>query len=149
MEVPQVGSLAVPAPQYRESMGTGEAAGVLLGLRRTSGHIYYPSSEHSYWVPVRQISSIPPEVLPDDCLERLLSDLLLFVRADECELLEIGERSLKLAIESPGLSREELHELEQRLSGTLSDYALEPGSMRAVLLRLDLTDLPDAAGAGR
>ena len=64
MSVPIVGSLVVPAPIYRESMETGEGAAILLEVRRSSGHLYYPGTDREYWVPTRQIGAIPAEAVP-------------------------------------------------------------------------------------
>jgi len=146
---PPIGTLVAPTPTYRESMGTGEGGAVLLALRRGSGQLYYPGSDRMFWVPTRQIGPIPPEVFPDECLERVLSGLLLFLNADECVLETVSGDTWQLAIEIPALSREGIEELRGMLGERLADFAFEAGSMRHVLLRMTLRSLPPAAGAVR
>jgi hypothetical protein len=148
MDVPPVGSLVVPAPTYRDTMGTGEGAAVLMGLRRGSANLYYAASDRAYWVPTGKIRPIPPEAVPDDCRERLLSDLLLFLEADECVIDAADSDGMVLSIEAPAQSRERLRELESMLGERLADFEIAPGSMRALNLHLDLVSLPAASGAG-
>lgn len=149
METPPVGSLVVPSPRYRENMGTGEGAALLLALRRGSGNLFYAGTDRGFWVPMRDVRAIPPVAVPESCLERLLSDLLLHVRADECAIDAYGNGAMNLAIEIPALSSAQLAELRARLGPRLKDVRFEAGSMRAVMLRVDLVSLPEAAGAGR
>lgn len=149
METPLVGSLVVPAPRYRDSMKTGDAAAVLLATRRGSGFLYYPSTDRGYWVPTRQIAAIPSDVLPDDSRERVLSDLLLYLCADECELHEVRDRDMTVSIRIPRLTRTQHVVLLGTMGEMIGDLAFEPGSMSSVMLRLELVSLPDPAGAGR
>lgn len=149
MESPAVGSLVVPSPSYREALKTGEGAALLLGLRRGSGHLFYPATDRSFWIPMRDVRAIPAEAVPGDSLESLLSRLLLFLEAEECTVEDRVGDTMNLVIEHPGASRERLRELAGLLGERLSDYAYEPGSMRAVVLRLALSSLPAAAGEGR
>jgi len=148
MQVPPVGSLVVPAPTYRETMGTGEGAAVLLALRRGSAHLYYPGQDCSHWVPTRHIRPIPADAVPADSLERFLHELLRFLEADECRVEEVGQDAMKLAVEGPGLNRARLAELERELGPRLADFAFEPRNMHAVLVRLDLVSLPASADTG-
>jgi hypothetical protein len=147
MKAPPVGSLVVPSPEYRATMGTGEGAAVLTAVKRGSAHLYYCSSDRGYWVTTSKVRRIPLNAVPDGCLECLLAELLLFLEAEGCVVEEIGEGSMSLAIEAPSASRERLHELESRLAGRLANFAVEPGSMRAVVLHLELVGLPKAADA--
>ena len=148
MDVPPVGSLVVPAPGFRETMGTGEGAAILLALRRGSAHLYYPGTDASYWVPTRNIRRIPRDAVAEQSLERFLTDLLLFLEADECRIDDAGDDTMKLAIESPGLTRARLRELEGDLGERLDDFAFEPRNMHAVLIRLRLVSLPASADTG-
>jgi len=148
MDIP-VGTLVAPSPRFRASMGTGEGAAVLIALRRGNGSLYYAADDRSFWVPMRDVRPIPPEVVPEASLERVLSDLILFVEADECTIDEAGEDGLMLALETPGVSRERFEGLRERLGASLADFAFEPRSMNAVKLRVALVDLPPAVGAGR
>ena len=148
MEEIPVGSLVAPAPAYRESMGTGEGAAILAGMLRGSGRLYYAATDSSFWVPLRLIRPIPPEALPEECLERFLSHLLLSLEAEEC-LFERQPDGLGLAIEIPRLARAMIEELEGRLGERLRDLDILPASMRALTLKLDLVSLPRAAGAGK
>ena len=148
MKTPPVGSLVVPSPRYRETMGTGEAAAILMSLRRGSGNLYYAVSDQAYWVPLRQVRSIPADAVPEDCLEAVLSELLLFVRAEDCQIHEREGDSMYLTVESPGVSRDHLEELERGLGDRLDDFAIEPASMRALALHFHLIGLPDASSAG-
>ena len=149
METPPVGSLVVPSPSYRETMETGEGAAVLLAILRGSGKLYYAGTDKTFWVPMRQVRPIPPEVLPPECLERFLSDLLLFLDAEACTVEEVGQDAMQLAIEVPAITRNRLEELIAKLASRLEDFELEPRSMRAVLFEMSLVSLPRAAGAGR
>ena len=148
MEEIPVGTLVAPAPAYRESMGTGEGAAILAGILRGSGRLYYAAADASFWVPLRLVRPIPPEALPDDCLERFLSRLLLSLDAEEC-LVERHPDGLGLAIEIPRLDRAMVGELEGRLKDRLRALEIVPASMHALTLKLDLVSLPRAAGAGR
>ncbi len=148
MEEIPVGSLVAPAPAYRESMGTGEGAAILAAILRGSGRLYYPEVDSSFWVPLRLVRPIPPEALPEDCLERFLSKLLLSLEAEEC-VVERQPDGLGLAIEIASLPRAAVEELERWLGGRLRDLEIVPASMRALTLKLDLVSLPLAAGAGR
>ncbi len=148
MEAPPVGSLVVPSPDFRSAMRTGEGAAILLALKRGSGNLYYPGTDRRYWVPMRDVRPIPPEAVSEASLERLLSDLLLSLEAEECVIHAKGPASLDVAVDHPGLSRDALHALEQRLGARLADYAYEPGSMRVATLRLSLVSLPAAADTG-
>ncbi|MGH7163795.1 MAG: hypothetical protein ACREID_09950 [Planctomycetota bacterium] len=149
MDAPPAGSLVVPSPSYRAAMNTGEGAALLLALRRGSGHLYYVATGRAFWVPMRDVRAIPPEAVRPECLELLLSSLLLSVEAMECEVEEVGGRSMRLTVEVPEISREGLHALERRLGAMLAGYFLEPGGRHAMTLRLELVSLPEAQGAGR
>ena len=148
MDIP-VGSLVVPAPAYRDAMKTGEGGALLLAVKRGSGHLYYPGSDRSFWVPMRHVREIPEEALPEDCLERLLSSLILSFDADEVTIREAGGNGMRLAIGHPGSTRDHLRRMEEFLGPRLQSYALEPGSMRVVTLVLELVSLPEPAGGGR
>jgi hypothetical protein len=147
MDASDIGSLAVPAPRYRETMNTGEGAGVLLALRRGSAHLFYPGTDRSYWVPTRHVQTIPLEAVPADSLEGFLSRLLKFLLAEECVVIEFDGRSMALEITYPGMDRSKLLELLEFLGPMLDDYAIRPGSMQVALLQLSLVNLPDAAPA--
>jgi hypothetical protein len=148
MEEIPVGTLVAPAPSYREAMGTGEGAAILAAILRGSGRLYYAATDASYWVPLRLVRPIPPEALPEECLERFLSRLLLSVGAEEC-LVERQPDGLGLAVEIPRLGRPMQADLEGWLGARLKDIEIVPASMRALTLKLDLVSLPPAAGAGR
>ena len=147
MHIP-VGSLVAPSPAFRKAMGTGEGAAVLLSLRRGTGHLYYPGVDREFWVPLRDVRPIPPEVVPQASLERLLSDMLRALDADECLIEEVGENALTLLVEVDTLSGEQLDGLRASLGPRLRHHAVEPRSMRALHLRLELVSLPAHAGAG-
>jgi hypothetical protein len=143
-----VGALVVPAPGYREAMATGEGAALLLGLRRGSGHLYYCESDRAFWVPMRQVGVVPPEVVREGSRERLLSGLLLELEAEECTVEEVGPASITLVVETGSLGRDRLRGVEGALGDRLRSYAIEPGTMHSIMVRLELGGLPDAAGAG-
>ena len=145
MDASDIGSLAVPSPDYRETMETGEGAGVLLALRRGSAHLFYPGTDRGYWVPTRQVKTIPLEAVPEQSLEGMLSRLLRFLRAEECAVLEFDGKSTTLEITYPGMDRAKLLELLEFLGPMLADYAIRPGSMQVALLQLSLVNLPDPA----
>jgi len=144
-----VGSLVAPAPSYRETMDTGEAAAVLMGVMRGNGRLYYAATDRTFWVPMRLVRPIPTDALPDGCLELVLSRLLCSLDAEECTVERLGPDRLGLAIEVPGLTRAALRETEEWLGSRLTDIEVLPASMRAVTLKLELASLPAAAGAGR
>ncbi len=146
---PAVGALVAPTPKYRATMGTGDGGAVLLATRRGSGQIYYVGTDHMYWVPTRQLGEIPPEVLPDGSRERLLSDILLFLRADECVLDAVDGDKMDISVESPGVTGEAFDQLRADLGPRLARFAFEAGSMRHVLIRLELVSLPPAADTVR
>jgi hypothetical protein len=143
----RAGDLVAPSPDYRASMGTGEGAAVLMGVLRGSARLYYPATDQSYWVPLRLVRPIPPEVLPPECLERYLADLLHFLDADECVVERLSSGTLGLSIEVPRLTRAQLDQLGGRPG--LRDLEVTPASMRGLTLKLDLGSLPAAAGGGR
>jgi hypothetical protein len=149
MDAPPVGSLVVPSPRYRESLGTGEGAAVLLGLRRGSGQIFYPSADRTFWVPMRDVRAIPAEAVPQDSLERFLSGLLQRLGAEECSVEGYGPGQAELVLEIAGIAGTELDALRADLGGRLAAFRLDAGSMRAMLLRLTLVNLPAPSGAGR
>ena len=148
MASPPVGSLVVPSPQYRETMGTGEGAAVLLALRRGSGKLFYAAADCTYWVPMNAVRSIPAEAVPEESLERLLTEMLLFLGAEECEVEAFGDGRMELAVEAPALTREQLRELESRWSDRLENVDFAPRNMSRIMLRLRLGFLPDAAPTG-
>lgn len=145
MSLPDVGSLVVPSPRYRETMETGEGAAILLEVRRSSGHLFYPSTDREYWVPTRQIQGIPDEAVPDGAQEHFLSTLLKFLKTEACALIEYDVSSIVLEITYPGMDRAKLIELLEYLGPTLDDYAIRPGSMQVALLELRLKNLPQPA----
>jgi hypothetical protein len=145
----RIGDLVAPSPEYRASMGTGEGAAILMGVLRGSGRLYYPATDQSYWVPLRLVRPIPPEVLPPDCLERFLADLLLFLDADECVVERLGPDSMGLSVDVPRITRGQLDQLAARLARNLRDLEIAPASMRDLTLKLELGGLPAAAGGGR
>jgi hypothetical protein len=147
MDSPPVGSLVVPAPDFRSAMGTGEGAALLLALRRGSGHLYYPSTGRGFWVPLRDLRAIPMEAVPRDSLEALLSELLLYLEAEEVDVSEGGGGQMEIAAETPGISHSRLRGLEAALGSRLADLSIEPGGRHAIVLRLRLVSLP-AGGAG-
>lgn len=145
MDASDIGSLAVPSPQYRETMETGEGAAILLALRRGSAHLFYPGTDRGYWVPTRQVKTIPLDAVPDASLERYFSRLLRFLRAEECVVIDFDGRSATLEITYPGMDRAQLLELLDLLGPTLHDYAIRPGSMQVALLEIRLVNLPESA----
>ena len=145
LDASDIGSLAVPSPQYRETMETGEGAGVLLALRRGSAHLFYPGTDRGYWVPTRHVKTIPLDAVPDDSLERYFSRLLRFLRAEECVVIDFDGRSATLEITYPGMDRSKLREFIAMLGPTLEDYAIRPGSMQVALLQVHLVNLPGPA----
>jgi hypothetical protein len=148
MEEIPVGSLVAPAPSYRAAMGTGEGAAILAAMLRGNVRLYYPATDTSFWVPLRLVRPIPPEALPDECLESFLSRLLLSLEAEECTV-ERHEGGLGLAIEVPRLTRARAADLEAGLGDRLRDLEIVPASMRTFTLKLELASLPPAAGTGR
>jgi len=148
METPPVGSLVVPSPRYRATLDLGEGAAVLMALRRGSGRLYYAAEDRSFWIPTQAVRAIPLEAVPAGCLERFLTDLLGFLAAEEASIDARDGPALTLSVETAGTSRAHLAELSALLGPRLVDYRILPGSMRALLVELDLTALPDAAGAG-
>jgi len=149
MDVPPVGSLVVPAPSYRAAMGTGEGAALLTGLKRGSGNLYYPAPDRSFWVPMRSVRAIPAQVVGASTRERLLSELLLFLGAEECTIDAVGEHAMKLRAEGPALSKAQLEELRRRWGDRLWDYAIHPGSMRVLCFAAVLVPLPGPFREGR
>jgi hypothetical protein len=130
-------------------MGTGEGAALLMGVLRGSGRLYYPATDGAFWVPLRLVRPIPPAVLPEDCLERFLSGLLLFLGAEDCVVERQAPDAMGLSIDAPGLSQSMIDELRRKLGDRLRDLEVAPASMRALTVKLDLVSLPAAAGAGR
>jgi len=148
METPPVGSLVVPSPTYRATMKTGEGAALLLATLRGSGKLYYPATDQTFWVPMRDVRAIPSEAVPASSLELFLSRLLRLLETEECTIDRVGGGSMTLALEIPSLSRDRMGELRSLVGDGLVNYALEPRSMRALQLELQLASLPPAAGAG-
>jgi len=148
MDAPPVGSLVVPSPKYRETMGTGEGAAVLLARRRGSGKLFYAGADRTYWVPMSEVRGIPPEAVADDTLERLLTDLLTFVDAEECEVESYEGSTMTLAIEAPSLTRLQLRQLEWRFRGRLENVDFGPRNMSRIMLHVRLVFLPAAAATG-
>jgi len=143
------GTLVVPSPSYRATMDTGEGAALLLGTLRGSGKLYYPSTDRTFWVPLRKVRPIPHEVVPEDSLERLLSDLVLILEAVEGSVTNVAGNTMALELEVPHFDCDRLVEITTLLGERLTGWVMEPGSMRALLLKLDLAGLPAAVGAGR
>ncbi|MHC4819685.1 MAG: hypothetical protein ACYTF8_16695 [Planctomycetota bacterium] len=148
METPPIGSLVVPSPTYRATMQTGEGAAILLATLRGSGKLYYPGTDQTFWVPMREVRAIPAEAVPGDSLELFLSHLLGLLEAEECTIDRVDGSSMTLVLEIPALSQERLGELRDLVGDCLVTYALEPRSMRALQLELQLVSLPRAAGTG-
>ena len=148
MVTPPVGSLVVPSPEYRETMGTGEGAAVLLALRRGSGKLFYAAIDQTYWVPMNSVRAIPAEAVPEESLERLLTDLLLFLETEECDIEAYDRQSMELAVEAPALSREGLQTLESRWSKQVQNVDFAPRNMSRIKLLIRLGFLPDAASTG-
>lgn len=147
METPLVGSLVVPSPNYRATMGTGEGAAILLATLRGSGKLYYPGTDRTFWVPMREVRAIPSEAVPPDSLELFLSGLLRLLETEECTIDRVSEGAMTLVLDIPALSRDRLGELRRLVGDRLVNFALEPRSMRALQLELQLVSLPPAAGA--
>ena len=138
----------MPAPGFRTAMGTGEGAALLLALRRGSGHLYYPASGRGYWVPIREVRAIPDGAVPAGSCEALLSGVVRYLAADEVDIEGgLGGRA-RLTLDLPGLTHAQLRGLEGILGPWLKDLTAEPGGRHALTLRLELTGLPPAHGAG-
>ncbi|MHC4959175.1 MAG: hypothetical protein ACYTGN_12470 [Planctomycetota bacterium] len=148
MQPPPVGSLVVPSPRYRETLATGEGAALLVGLRRGSGQLFYADADKGYWVPTSELRAIPAEAVPDGCLERFLSDVLLFLRAEECAVDAYAPGSMELAVEAPDLDAERHATLQERWGDHLERLDFAPRNMSRILLRLRLSRLPAPAAAG-
>jgi len=123
-------------------MRTGEGAALLLEVRRSSGQLFYFDTEHGFRVPTRKIQAIPAEAVTPGSLERLLSDLLLFLEAEGCALDEYSGQRARLAVQIPALTGERIHSLLDRFGAWVTSFAIEPGSMHTLLLKLRLDDLP-------
>jgi hypothetical protein len=149
METPPVGSLVVPSPTFRAAMDTGEGAALLLATLRGSGRLYYPATDRTFWVPMREVRAIPSEAVPAASQELFLSNLLRLLETEECTIDRVDGGSMTLALEIPSLSRDRLGELIGLAGDCLVNYALEPRSMRALRLELQLAALPPAAGTDR
>lgn len=147
MEAPRIGSLVVPSPTYRATMETGEGAAILLSTLRGSGKLYYPATDRTFWVPMRDVREIPTEAVPAGSRELFLSDLLQLLEAEECTIDRVEADSMTLVLEIPSFSEHRLGELRDLAGDCLGTYALEPRSMRAMQLELRLVSLPRAAGA--
>jgi len=126
-------------------METGEGAAILLEVRRSSGHLFYPGTDREYWVPTRQIGEIPADAVPEGSQERYFSRLLLFLDTEACTVVEYDTSAALLEVIYPGLDRAKLLELIAMLGDTLDDYAIRPGSMQVAMLELRLKDLPAPA----
>ena len=148
MDAPPVGSLVVPSPKYRENMGTGDGAAVLLALCRGSGKLFYAAPDCTYWVPMNEVRGIPSEAVPEDTLERLLTDLLTFLDAEECEIETYEGGAMTLAVEAPFLTRLQLRQLEWRFRGRLESVDFGPRNMSRIMLHVHLVFLPAAAATG-
>ena len=148
METPPVGSLVVPSPTYRATMKTGEGAAILLATLRGSGKLYYPGTDQTFWVPMREVRAIPDEAVPASSRELFLSNLLRLLETEECTIDRVEGGSMTLALEIPSMSRDRLAELRDLVGDGLVNYALEPRSMRALQLELQLASLPPTAGTG-
>ncbi len=148
METPPVGSLVVPSPKFRETMGTGEGAALLLALSRGSGRLFYAATDTGYWVQMNEVRAIPREAVPDGCLEALLTDLLLFVGAEECSIDDYAGDSMELAVETAQLTRAQLAELETRFAEQVQSIDFAPRNMSRILLRIHLLFLPAPARTG-
>jgi hypothetical protein len=148
VQPPPVGSLVVPSPRYRDTLATGEGAALLLGLRRGSGRLFYAGADKGYWVPTGELRAIPAEAVPEGCLERFLSGLLLFLRAEECSIDEYGEGLMEIGVEAPDLDAERHAELRERWAGHLDRLDFAPRNMSRILLRLRLSRLPEPAETG-
>ncbi|MFQ5844151.1 MAG: hypothetical protein ACE5JG_04105 [Planctomycetota bacterium] len=148
METPPVGSLVVPAPEYRSAMGTGEGAALLVALRRGSGQLYYPAPGRMFWVSMRQVRRIPPEAVSAGCREAFLSELMLSLQAEECTVEEEGPDALELGVDVPGTSDRELAALTGRLGPRLESYRIAPRGLHAVTLHLRLVSLPEPDSRG-
>jgi len=147
MEIPPVGSLVVPAPSFRDAMGTGDGAALLLDHQRGSAHLYYPGSQRAFWVHLRNVRGIPPDAVPPSSLEALLHRLLTDASAETCEIDDMdGQFVLSMTI--PRLSDKQLDRILTAWGPRVRSYSLEPGNMHSVLLRLDLINLPPAHGGG-
>ena len=149
MDNPPVGSLVVPSPRYRETMGTGEGAALLLGLRRGSGQLFYFGKDAAYWVPMNDVRAIPRIAVPRHCLEGLLSDVLLLVGAEACQVEQFSteERRMELSVEAPELEQDRRRRLEWRLRGRLDSLDVAPRNMSRITVRLRLVHLPAPAPA--
>ena len=143
MQVPPVGALVVPAPEFRASMDTGEGAALLLSKRRGSLQLYYPGLDRIFWVPARQVRRIPDEAVSPDSREALLSNLLLSLEAEECALEETDSSEFVFSVEVAGMSDEALQALREGLGERLRSLAIEPRNMHAIKLRLGLVSLPE------
>ncbi|MDH3591743.1 MAG: hypothetical protein OER88_07690 [Planctomycetota bacterium] len=148
MEI-SVGSLVVPSPRFRAAMETGEGAAILIARQRGNVHLYYPGRDNAYWVPTRDVRPIPSEAVPEVCLERFLSNLILRFECDECSIESAPADGLRLTLEIPALSRTDLEDVRRSLGDILVDYAFEAGSMRAMVCKLTLGGLPPSADEGR
>ena len=133
MDGADIGSLAVPSPNYREQMEISESAAVLLALRRGSAHLFYPGADRNYWVPTRHVATIPPEAVPEDCLENFLSRILKFLRAEECGLIEFDGTTATLEITYPGVDRAGFLSFLKLLGPCLENYVIEPGRSREAI----------------
>ena len=97
---------------------------------------------------MNEVRAIPPEAVPENSLERLLTELLLFLNTEECEVEAYEGSTMNLNVESPSLSREELRQLESRYEGTLESIDFGPRNMSRIMLHLRLVFLPEAATTG-
>ena len=149
MPRPPVGSLVAPSPAYRASMETGEGAALLLAILRGNARLYYPATDRAFWVPMRKVAPIPPDVVPEESLERLLSALLLFLETIECSVARYEDDAMELEISIPVLSSSWLEEVQAMLGERLADWVVDPGTMRNLMLKLALVSLPKPLGAGR
>ena len=148
MDTPLIGSLVVASPKYRDTMGTGEGAAILLALRRGSGKLFYPDRDRTFWVPTNEVRAIPAAAVPEDSLERLLSDLLLFLNAEESNLEAYEGDRATIAIETAELTGRKLRELRWLYRGRIVEVDFSPRNMSRITLMIRLAHLPAPAGAG-
>ena len=148
MPAPPVGSLVVPAPEFRETMQTGEGAALMLSHQRGSAEIFYPGTQRTFWVPLDKIREVPQEAVAQGCLEDLLSAVIKDLETEECVMDPGEDGAILLTLGIPRLAQESLARLQATLGETLQLFLVEPGNMHRISLRLLLVNLPQAHEAG-
>lgn len=137
LRAPDVGDVTiVPYPRIRAQIGCAEEAGILMEDRRNVLRVFFPGSDHTFWLDRDKVTAVDPEQVT---LHPLLDVLHRVARRVDAVLIEAQEAQADeqaYNVYAPSMTLPDLLFVRDLLGDDLVEMTIAAGSVRRVKLVL-------------